>query len=174
MGSAVTEPIGRAVRTAIVMPAGMDAPPALLDEWQLDSSPLAVRRTVREIAARLADLRIDEALCDDAEMVLAEALNNIVEHAYSGQPGRWITVSVTQLGAALCLAFSDEGMAMPDLLPPAGRLSAPGDEIEALPEGGFGWFLIRSVVSELSYRREEGRNVLVLRLGGPVDPLLTA
>jgi len=49
--------------------------------------------------------------------------------------------------------------AMPGLPP------QPGPEtLESLPEGGFGWFLIRTLARDLCYSREMGTNRLVLRI----------
>ena len=44
--------------------------------------------------------------------------------------------------------------------PPAGQAPDPDD----LPEGGFGWHLIRSLSKDLEYHREGDRNFLTFRL----------
>jgi serine/threonine-protein kinase RsbW len=46
---------------------------------------------------------------------------------------------------------------------PEGRLVTLA-ETATLPEGGFGWFLIRTLSRDLDYRREGGRNLLSFRL----------
>ncbi|MDP1578473.1 MAG: ATP-binding protein, partial [Cypionkella sp.] len=62
----------------------------------------------------------------------------------------------------LCM-ISDTGAPMPGGQLPAGVLAPLGDFAD-LPEGGFGWHLIRSLSKDLSYRREGGRNLLSFRL----------
>ena len=37
---------------------------------------------------------------------------------------------------------------------------ADQDAPQDLPEGGFGWFLIRSLTRDLTYLREDGYNML--------------
>jgi serine/threonine-protein kinase RsbW len=52
---------------------------------------------------------------------------------------------------------------MPKETLPEGRLIARAD-VSNLPEGGFGWFLIRALSRDLDYRRVGGRNLLSFRL----------
>jgi serine/threonine-protein kinase RsbW len=52
---------------------------------------------------------------------------------------------------------------MPGLCLPAGKFQ-PLDDLADLPEGGFGWYLIRSLTEELSYRRSNGINRLSFQL----------
>jgi len=93
-----------------------------------------------------------------AELVLAEAMNNIVEHAYAGQPGR-IELRMQPHAGGLAVSVTDWGRPMPGgALPPGNPpvLSAEAD----LPEGGFGWHLIRSLSTDLTYARVDGQNRL--------------
>ena len=63
----------------------------------------------------------------------------------------------------------DEGLVMPDgQLPKGRRLGGPGVALEDLPEGGFGWHLIRSLCADLTYSRVDRQNRLafILPKGG--------
>ena len=42
--------------------------------------------------------------------------------------------------------------------------AASFDEFPDLPEGGFGWYLIRDLARDVNYEREGWCNVLTLRL----------
>jgi serine/threonine-protein kinase RsbW len=97
-----------------------------------------------------------------AEIVLAEALNNIVEHAYSCYEGE-IEISLQLRKDELVCKISDTGLPMPDGQLPSGKLPKLG-QLDSLPEGGFGWHLIRSLSKDLDYHREDGRNFLTFRL----------
>lgn len=113
---------------------------------------------VREGLARIAESGPMMALSADhrakAEIVLAEVLNNISEHAYADRLGD-ISVSLWASASGLDCEIVDQGREMPGGSPPKGTL--PQDD---LPEGGFGWFLIRSLTSDLQYHRVRGRNRL--------------
>lgn len=133
------------------------------------ADPLAVRHALEAVLCRLSGCGVgadDRALC---EIVLAEVLNNVVEHAY-GRAGGWIELVVEvaccggnmPAGGDLRFTVSDWGYPMPGGLLPSGTLppTAPGD----LPEGGFGWHLIRALSSGLDHGREGGRNWLCVSL----------
>lgn len=94
-----------------------------------------------------------------AEMVLAEVLNNIAEHAYLAAPGL-IEITFLRQRDRLDFVIFDEGRPMPEGRLPAAVLPAG----EALAEGGYGWFLIHSEARALAYRREGGRNRLSFHL----------
>ena len=120
----------------------------------LVADPVAVRAGLARIVASapLAALSADHRAT--AEIVLAEVLNNIAEHAYSGVPGD-IFIQLAATPAGLECRIADRGREMPGGSPPAGALPQ-----EDLPEGGFGWYLIRSLTHGLTYQRKDGQNLL--------------
>jgi serine/threonine-protein kinase RsbW len=77
-------------------------------------------------------------------MVLAEVLNNIVEHGYPNpqKPGP-IGVQCTLVGSGLDIALTDTGEPMPNGEPPIGNAPNTNVQFADLPEGEFGWFLIK-------------------------------
>lgn len=94
------------------------------------------------------------------ELVLAEVLNNVAEHGYGGGTGD-ITVTLSQCRAGLSCVVIDQGRAMPDgRLPPGNLPLTAGVPLADLPEGGFGWHLIRSLTANLRYDRERNQNRL--------------
>jgi len=94
------------------------------------------------------------------EIVLAEVLNNVVEHAYAKFPGQ-IEIWVTRRADYLFIRMVDSGLPMPGGDLPGGRMLASQD----LPEGGFGWYLIRNLSHELTYQRDGDRNILSFCIG---------
>lgn len=119
---------------------------------------LDVRAGLREMmtCALVRDLGRDSL--GTTELVLAEVLNNVVEHAYSAFPGV-IEVEVQRAPDRLNFHISDMGLPMPGAEPPPGRLPDL-TSFEDLPEGGFGWFLIRRLAQDLRYSRADGGNRL--------------
>jgi serine/threonine-protein kinase RsbW len=126
------------------------------------STPLAVRDGLRAVLMLPAMSRLSNDARGRVELVLAEALNNIVEHAYDRENGQ-IELRCHGAQTHLFCEIIDSGAQMPDEQLPAG-LSQPLDENEDLPEGGFGWFLIRSLTEDLVYRRVNARNHLTFKL----------
>ena len=129
----------------------------------LAAEALAIREALRQVVAALAGLRLTGECLGDVELVLAEILNNIHRHAYAGRTGE-IELELAAAGDMLVCTVIDAGHPMPGGQLPAGRAVSVDVCSEILPEGGFGWFLIRSYAERLEYRREAGRNHLTLHL----------
>jgi serine/threonine-protein kinase RsbW len=141
------------------MPAQRD--PGLPDATRIviPSDPVAVRQGLESLFQSLLLRQLDDADRGKAEIVLAEALNNIVEHAYADGTGEIeLTIRVNRQG--LDCRIVDHGAPMPNETLPSGLLAAP----ETLPEGGFGWHLIRALSQDLRYARVAGQNQLTFRL----------
>lgn len=117
----------------------------------------SIRAALAILAAHLSAAGLAPDHCATAELVLAEVLNNVAEHAYAGQGGQ-VAVALRIEPAGVRCRVTDRGHPMPGGAPPEGLLPAlhPHD----LPEGGFGWFLIRELSRELRYARIAGENVL--------------
>ncbi len=96
------------------------------------------------------------------EILLAEILNNVVEHACAGQPRSRINIEYFEDGPHLRFTVTDKGRTMPDENLPQRPLEPPS--ATAAPEGGFGWFLISELAEGLDYRREADCNVLSLSI----------
>lgn len=122
---------------------------------------------VADLAERVSDLcgtRTGQQAdaVDMLRLCLAEALNNIVEHAYSGAEGKPIFADVAFNDGGYEVILIDEGVPMPGGAPPLGENEFELDDIENLPEGGFGWLLIRNEMDNVHYERRDGCNVLKL------------
>ena len=128
----------------------------------IPSDPMAVRQALQALFDHLMTGRMSADDRDTAQIVLAEALNNIVEHAYAQEPGE-IEVIVELCASGLTCRIMDAGLPMPGGTLPQGVL-APMPPNDDLPEGGFGWHLIRTLSEDLHYRREDGRNLLTFRI----------
>jgi len=99
------------------------------------------------------------------ELVLAEVLNNIVEHAYGDSGEGRIDMSVSVHDSCIHCTVIDQGAPMPGgALPPGCRHDPTALALQDLPEGSFGWSLIRDLTTGLDYRRSRGTNRLSFRI----------
>jgi serine/threonine-protein kinase RsbW len=126
------------------------------------ASELAVRDTLLTVRARLSAQGVSDDTCGSVELAMAEALNNIVEHAYATDKPRDILLNVSITPDRLCFQLCDGGAPLPGLCLPQGALPDRSGPIDDLPEGGFGWFLIRDLTERVAYERRDGVNHLTL------------
>ena len=124
-------------------------------------TPYAVRQALAALIEGPILASVPEVERGTAELVLAEALNNIVEHAYAQGPGD-IEVTIRRVQGDLDCRIVDMGLPMPEDDPPQGQHAA--QDPDDLPEGGFGWFLIRTLSRDLRYVRVADSNELTFRL----------
>lgn len=130
-------------------------------ELTIPGDQMAVRMGLRALFDTLLLRTLSEDGRGTAEIVLAEVLNNIVEHAYTSDTGE-IEIKLRLSRNQLVCRITDSGRPMPEGQIPAGVLATINSSDP--PEGGFGWHLIRTLSKDLCYRRVDGRNLLSFRL----------
>lgn len=140
-------------------PAG-DAPGNDALWFRFPGQEMAVRGALGELRRALGAARLSEDEADTMEIVLGEVLNNVVEHAYGPEQAGEIVMECESRGRGLFFTVRDFGRPMPEGRLPAGLPVDIERAREDLPEGGFGWFLVRSLARGLRYRRAKGCNVL--------------
>ena len=149
-------------------PQAMDDMRRALVSHRFPASNAAVRETLLQIDAALCAADVDADLRTRAQIALAEACNNIVEHAYGPldpSGAQMIRVDIAGDQDGLHITLRDQGRAMPDGPLPGCRLP-PLDpkNPHTLPEGGFGWALLRKMTRALSTTRHDGQNILQFQL----------
>ncbi len=101
-----------------------------------------------------------DALWEDLRIGVSEAATNSVLHAYDGRPGQPLCLELAGNERRVVAALADRGHPPPrhliDARPPA--MPAP----DGLPEGGWGWPLIRMISDRVTLCRRDGWNVLLL------------
>ena len=129
----------------------------------LRSAPEAVRDALDAITTALAGRGLRPGVRGTIELVVAESLNNVVEHAYGDSETGDIVLRMTLLPGAVEVMIEDRGRRLPGNALPDPDPHDLDVTRANLPEGGFGWCMIRSLTSRLVYTRKDGCNQLLLR-----------
>lgn len=100
-------------------------------------------------------------------LALDEILTNVISYAFTDGAAHDIVLRLAVSAGEITVEVEDDGQAFNplDVAPPA--LDAPLVERSV---GGLGLHLVRQVVDRLAYRREEGKNVLVLKKAVATNP----
>ncbi|MGH1355660.1 MAG: ATP-binding protein [Thalassovita sp.] len=131
------------------------------------ATELAVREALVAMNSNLKTWQLDETDIGRVEIVLAEALNNVVEHAYALTGGGTIELRLKHTADGIDVTVLDSGVPVPVHV--FAKRTGPDVNVatDDLPEGGFGWMLIQHMSSHLSYQRVGDTNCL--RLTVPLD-----
>lgn len=128
------------------------------------SDPGYVKDISAQIVASIRHLGLSAEDLDKIQIILAEVINNITEHAYQDCPDQEIEVLVAKCDQGICFHFIDSGIGLPNGQIPESIQPSVDREIADLPEGGFGWFLISTLADNVRYDRKHGQNHLFFRL----------
>lgn len=107
---------------------------------------------------QLTLLVLDEEHAAEVELAMIEAITNSMRHADIGDSD--ILVQFSLLEDEVAIDLIDEGKPVPPSLLEFSGWSLDFDpaDIQNLPTGGMGLMIIRSLMNEVSYRYEDGRN----------------
>ena len=121
------------------------------------SEPKNVRVIASFCAAALADV-FDEGIAASIELAVVEAANNIFEHSYDSKKGKPIELTLEHTGESVVLTFFDNGASFE-----ANDVPTPSFDwmrIADAPEGGWGLFLMTSIMDDIQRKRSGGLNIL--------------
>lgn len=117
-----------------------------------------VHRWFKDVFASLEpDLMWIKGYDSQLNLAVAEGFTNAVRHAHAELPPETpITIDVALAGDRVDIYIWDHG----DPFDPT-KVSEP--ELGSLKqEGGYGWFLLRQVTDQVTYRRQEDKNCLAI------------
>ena len=123
-------------------------------------SALGVRSALSRATAWMRGRSIPAPSVGAAELVLAEALNNICRHAFPNDGVGRIGLDMREEEGIVRIELRDGGQPMPGGVAPAGAPAIVDCALDDMPEGGFGWFLIRQLTEDLVYSRDGNENRL--------------
>ncbi|WP_337262794.1 MULTISPECIES: ATP-binding protein [unclassified Serratia (in: enterobacteria)] len=114
----------------------------------------------------VAPFALDSALVYQVDLASCEAFTNIVKHAVNYDDSQNVIITLSNDGQQLMLTLADNGVAIPDEirreLGHAPSFSPDPLVQSSWPEGGMGLLLIQSMMDNVSYQTENGRNILTL------------
>ncbi len=92
-------------------------------------------------------------------LVLEEAVSNIIFYAFSDKESHNIDISVKMVNAKVTIEIEDEGIPFDPTLRKEPDITLP---IQERPIGGLGIFLILRMMDTVGYKRKNNKNILTL------------
>lgn len=109
------------------------------------------------VLSRAKERDVPSDIMSKIELVLEEILTNIVSYAYSNEEGSVELDCCPERGGEFRFCVTDWGVPFDPLAHKDPDLTTDLSEREV---GGLGIYLARQMADELSYKRENGRNML--------------
>ncbi|CUH52265.1 ATP-binding protein [Shimia sp. R11_0] len=132
---------------------------------ELEGTPQEVRNALETLRHKLTAQEFAACNAGVLEIVLAEVLNNVVEHALAGRQDGQIVIACNYSDHCWFVEVRDNGAQMPENKLPDGQMPDLERDLSDMPEGGFGWGLVRSLAQDIDYqRRATGHNRLSFRV----------
>ncbi len=105
--------------------------------------------------------KVSETDSNGIEICLNEALNNVIKHAYKEQPGFIIDVIAQREGNWLNLIIYDSGKPRENLS--KAKLEYDINDVESLPEGGMGLYIIENLMDSIDYQIVGITNIFIMK-----------
>ena len=105
------------------------------------------------------DFSLSPDIVFNLNLVLEEAVVNVINYAYPKEEHQYIYLSATMKDESIVLVLTDTGKEFDPTAAPEADITLSADERQI---GGLGIFLIRQIMNEVKYERIEGKNVLTL------------
>jgi sigma-B regulation protein RsbU (phosphoserine phosphatase) len=142
--------------------------PAVLD-LTLANRASELQRLVSAVERFAQDQGIPDPDMHAVMLALDEVITNTITHGYDDQAAHEIQVRLTLANGRLSVEVQDDGRPFNPLTAPQPDLTSA---VEQRPVGGLGIHLVRSLMSEVAYRRESGKNHLIMskRLSAVAQP----
>jgi len=127
---------------------------------RLDNRLEAIAPAAEEIERFCQRHGVPAAAIGHLNLALDEALTNTISYAWPTGGDHQMTVMLTIGANDIEAEISDDGIAFNPLQVPPPELESVLDD---RPVGGLGVHFVKTLMDSAAYRREHGRNVLVLR-----------
>ena len=105
------------------------------------------------------DFSLTPDIVFNLNLVLEEAVVNIINYAYPKEEHESIYLSARMHEGTIVLVLTDTGKEFDPTAVPEADVTLSAEERQI---GGLGIFLIRQIMNEVKYERIEGKNVLTL------------
>lgn len=120
------------------------------------SDPAEVPGLQSQLLTLCGEAGLDDLGAFQLTCAIVEAVNNCIEHAYSGETGHLISLRWLRGPESIAVEIRDSGQTLPL---GTQQTRAPAD---VYAESGRGWQIIRQWTDSAIYERENDDNVLTL------------
>ncbi|MBZ5560808.1 MAG: ATP-binding protein [Acidobacteriia bacterium] len=119
-----------------------------------------LERLAAEVTAWCSRQALSEEVDYQLNLVLDEVVSNVIRHGYRDKRQHEIRVDLDFQDGELTIQVEDDGVHFSPLQVTPPDITKP---INERPVGGLGIYMVRQIMDSLDYRRETGRNSLIMK-----------
>ncbi len=133
----------------------------LVAEHRLRNDPAETRQIAEWLEAFAQHANLPAAVCNAFDLALEECVTNVISYAWNDGREHWVILRflTDPQGGTAQAEIEDDGRAFNPLNAPPVDISQP---LETRPIGGLGIHMVRQLMDQVAYRRQNGRNILTL------------
>jgi serine/threonine-protein kinase RsbW len=119
-----------------------------------------IRHQYQALAEFRQRRRLPAKVLFDAHLALEEIVTNVISYGFKDREEHRIRIGLCLERGELRAEVEDDGKAFNPL-----EVTSPDTErpLTERPAGGLGVHLVRNLMDEITYQRQQGRNVLVMK-----------
>lgn len=138
---------------------GKDASRPVLSR-RLPNRLAAIAEAADEIAAFCETHGVPPSAIGHLNLALDEAMTNTINYGWPEGGEHEIALTLSVSGGTVLAEVADDGRAFDPLEVPPPDLDS---DLESRPIGGLGVHFMKTLMDDVTYRREGGRNILTMR-----------
>lgn len=102
---------------------------------------------------------LEDLLLMQIKLALEEAVTNVIQYAYPEKEDQDIRIDMNYKNRRLTIVITDTGIAFNPLARQEPDLTL---SLEERPIGGLGIYLVKQLMTEVTYNRSDGKNILTM------------
>lgn len=102
---------------------------------------------------------LEDLLLMQIKLALEEAVTNVIQYAYPEKEDQDIRIDMNYMNRRLTIVITDTGIAFNPLARQEPDLTL---SLEERPIGGLGIYLVKQLMTEVTYNRSDGKNILTM------------
>jgi len=127
--------------------------------WNISNDLQELTKLSEGLSAFGENANLPPSLIFEVTLALEEIVTNIVSYGYDDDRKHLISVRLEHQDNAFVITVEDDAKAFNPLSIPTPDLDA---SLSDRPIGGLGIHLVRRLMDNVTYQREQGRNILVM------------
>jgi serine/threonine-protein kinase RsbW len=128
--------------------------------FNLKNQPSELNTLCDQLEGFCDALGLNKKYMFEVNLALDELFTNIISYGYKDQAEHVIKIDISCTGDTLHIRIEDDGQ-------PFNPTIADAPDVKCILEdrdiGGLGIFLIKKVMDQIVYKREKGKNVIILK-----------